>query len=318
MPLLVLKAPPLCQSAANRLEKAAHNNPAFKYGERNSDGVKALQGTLLLLGDPRIDIPDGVTGNYLDQTVAAVKTFQRLNNLIPDGIAGQRTITLLDALLLKRTQQSLQTLDRTLGRLKREYSNDATRAQILREMEQELGKLRHRNELGWAITLPVIGIIVVLFFLLMWLSLPQTQATLRELMRRTIEAVNERGEVAQEKLRELKEQVNQFLTQAQEIKTDCMTETLTRDPKKHAECLRKFGLAQTAAFNKLVRTMRDLFVVIYDSLGRGRFRIPPTLRLSTLSTAFKDYMNALNDLLNCMDCPEIPFPQFPADPDFPI
>lgn len=318
MALLILKHPPLCQSAASRLAKAARNSPALKYGERNSDGVRALQGALLLLADSQINIPDGATGNYLEQTVAAVKAFQAQNNLIPDGIAGQRTITLLDALLAKQAQQSLQTLDRMLDRLKRQYTNDATRAKILREMEQELQKLRSGNELGWAITMPVIAIIVILFFLLMWLSLPQTQATLREMMKRMIEAVNERGEVAQEKLRELKEQVKQFLNQAQGIKTDCMTETLTRDPQKHAECLRKFGLAHKAAFDKLVRTMNDLFVQIFDSLGRGRFRIPPSLRLSTLSTAFKDYMNALNDLLNCMDCPELPFPQFPADPDFPI
>jgi hypothetical protein len=270
------------------------------------------------LGDPLISIPSGITGNFLNETATAVKAFQRKYGLLADGVAGQKTITRLDAVLHQRAQDGLQTMGRVLQTLSRHYSADAERARILREMEQTLQSLRQGNQLGLALTVPVIAIIVVLFFLLMWLSLPQTQKTLRELMKRTIEAVNERGEVAQEKLQELKKEVSRFLDQAGEIKTDCMTETLTKDPRKHAECLRKFGLAHTAAFNKLIRTLKGLFSVVYDAFGRGRFRIPPDLRLTTLASDFKDYMNALNDLLNCMGCPEVPFPQFPSDPDFPL
>ncbi|APW63402.1 peptidoglycan-binding domain-containing protein [Paludisphaera borealis] len=318
MPLLVLKHPPLKQSAASRLEAASRNSPALKYGECNSDGVRALQNALLLLADPRISISDGATGNYLNQTVAAVKAFQTQNGLISDGIAGQRTITLLDALLAKRAQRSLQTLDRALGRLRHQYGNDAARAKILQQMEQAVQGLRSGNDLGLALALPVIAIIVVFFFMLMWLSLPQSQAALRELMRRTIEAVNERGEVAQEKLQELKKEIDRFLAQATEIKTDCMEETLLRDPKKHADCLRRFKLKLAAAHQALIRTLNDTITVIFDSLGRGRLRFPNAVLLRNLATAFKGYMDAVNDLLSCMECPEIPFPQFPSNPDFPF
>jgi hypothetical protein len=318
MPLSVLKSPPLSQAAAKRLEAASCSSPSFRNGERNSEGVSALQAALLLLQDPTIDIPAGVTGNYLDQTVTAVRAFQKRYNLVIDGIAGRQTVTRLDALLEQRAQRSLQTLDRVLNDLKRKNNDDAYRAQILREMETTLANMRRGNDLGFAMTAPVIGIIVVLFFLLLMLSLPSTQKALRDLMKQMIEAVNERGEVAKEKIEKLKQDIKKFLDQAREIRTDCMTETLAKNPKKHAECMRRFGAAMKAAFEALIRVMRDLFVTIIDQFGRSRFRIPPALRMATLSKAFVDYVNALNDFLNCLDCPEVPIPVFPDHPDFPL
>jgi hypothetical protein len=318
MPLKAFTSPPLGRAASDRLDKASRNSPALKFGERDSDGVRALQSALLLLEDPAIDIPAGVTGNFLDQTAAAVKAFQKRNRLAVDGVAGRQTITLLDSIMAHRGQRSLQRLDRVLVDLRRQYSDDVEREKILREMELKLSTIRRGNELGFAIALPVVALIVIAFFILIWLSLPQTQRVLRELLRRTLEAVNERGEVAQEKLQELKQEVQRIVNQVREFKNDCMTETLAKDPLKHAECLRRFAAANKAAFEALIRVLNDLFLTVYDGFGRGKLRIPPNARAQTLAKAFRDYMNAVNDLLNCMGCPEILIPEFPSFPDFPF
>jgi ElaB/YqjD/DUF883 family membrane-anchored ribosome-binding protein len=318
MPLKAFTSPPLGRAASDRLDKASRNSPALKFGERDSEGVRALQSALLLLEDPTIDIPAGVTGNFLDQTAAAVKAFQKRNRLAVDGVAGRQTITLLDSIMADRGQRSLQRLDRVLVDLRRQYSDDVERQKILREMELHLLTIRRGNELGLAIALPVVALIVIAFFILIWLSLPQTQRVLRELLRRTLEAVNERGEVAQEKLQELKQEVRKLLDQVREFKNDCMTEALANDALKHAECLRKFATANTVAFQALIRILDGLLLTVYDGFGRGKLRIPPSLRVQTLAKAFKDYMNAVNDLLRCMDCPEILIPEFPSFPDFPF
>jgi murein L,D-transpeptidase YcbB/YkuD len=112
MPLKAFTSPPLGRAATDRLDKASRNSPALKFGERDSDGVRALQSALLLLEDPAIDIPAGVTGNFLDQTAAAVKAFQKRNRLAVDGVAGRQTITLLDSIMAHRGQRSLQRLNR--------------------------------------------------------------------------------------------------------------------------------------------------------------------------------------------------------------
>jgi hypothetical protein len=158
MPLKAFTSPPLGRAASDRLDKASRNSPALKFGERDSDGVRALQSALLLLEDPAIDIPAGVTGNFLDQTAAAVKAFQKRNRLAVDGVAGRQTITLLDSIMAHRGQRSLQRLDRVLVDLRRQYSDDVEREKILREMELKLSTIRRGNELGFAIALPVVAL----------------------------------------------------------------------------------------------------------------------------------------------------------------
>jgi hypothetical protein len=82
-----------------RLENAAINNPAMRWGERN-DGVAALQQALIDLGFPMPGStqngtapPDGAWGPETQRTVVA---FQRRNGLGADGVVGRLTMRKLD------------------------------------------------------------------------------------------------------------------------------------------------------------------------------------------------------------------------------
>jgi hypothetical protein len=316
MALAFFLSPPFSLNAVKRLEAASRNSPAFKFGEGRNEGVAILQLGLIGLGDARIVIPDGPTGNYMQQTAAAVRAFQASRGLVVDGVAGQRTVTRLDADLDKLTDRVLEKLSRDIPRAA--YYQYHERNRILDEVKQEMQRFTRGNTVGIAIADDLLILVVIIFFfILIWLSAPETQKELRRLMRELIEEFNQRGEVAQEKLRDLKAKVERYIEAIQRTKTGCEEEVLLKDPRKHAECLNRFRLRMTAAHHKMIRTLKELFTTIYDQFGRGRLRFPPGTRLRALAEAFKEYMDAVNDFLNCLGCPEVPYPSFPDHPNFP-
>ena len=67
------------------------NSSVLKYGSKG-DAVKTLQGQLIDLGYLPLNADDGQFG---DGTLAAVKSFQKINKLTADGIAGEKTLALL-------------------------------------------------------------------------------------------------------------------------------------------------------------------------------------------------------------------------------
>lgn len=100
MPLL---SPQL--SSSPRLQKAVNNAPAIHVGESN-EGVAAMQKGLIELGYPMPKStggggmpPDGIYGS---ETGTALKKFQRDQSLLADGIAGNMTLSRMDALLVSQ------------------------------------------------------------------------------------------------------------------------------------------------------------------------------------------------------------------------
>ena len=65
----------------------------LKYGSK-SDAVKDLQGQLIALGYIALGADDGAFG---DVTQAAVLSFQKVNGLDADGIAGEKTLALISS-----------------------------------------------------------------------------------------------------------------------------------------------------------------------------------------------------------------------------
>ena len=101
MPLM---SPRLAGNA--RLQAASANKPPLRQGEK-SDGVVLLQELLIEFGArmPRstgngMKHPDGIYGQ---ETTRAVMDFQSRHGLMRDGVAGQQTLTTMDALLLRPT-----------------------------------------------------------------------------------------------------------------------------------------------------------------------------------------------------------------------
>src|SRR5947209_18112342 len=83
--------------ANTRLQAASENRPSMKSGETNRDAVKLLQAVLTASG---FAIPSGPTGNYMNETAAAVRAAEDRFNLTRDtGVAGQEVLTALDAVL---------------------------------------------------------------------------------------------------------------------------------------------------------------------------------------------------------------------------
>jgi len=87
-----------------RLQAAAENNPALKAFEPDKGAVRLLQQALRDLRDPTVGTlpisfrqggPDGVYG---EETVGAVRQFQRRQKLNADGASGHDTLHALDAL----------------------------------------------------------------------------------------------------------------------------------------------------------------------------------------------------------------------------
>ena len=69
------------------------DNSLLKYGSKGEE-VKALQGKLIALGYMALGKDDGAFG---DVTQGALLSFQRVNSLKADGIAGEKTLALLDS-----------------------------------------------------------------------------------------------------------------------------------------------------------------------------------------------------------------------------
>ncbi len=65
----------------------------LKYASKG-DAVKNLQGQLIALGYMALGTDDGEFG---DVTLAAVKSFQKANSLEADGIAGEKTLNLIES-----------------------------------------------------------------------------------------------------------------------------------------------------------------------------------------------------------------------------
>jgi hypothetical protein len=297
------------------MEQASRSNPSFRHGQTKCEGVRLLQRALLALCDPNINIPAGATGNYLDETKCAVIEFQRKYGLMTDGIAGRRTVSRLDQELRQSSQRVLATLDRALDQMKQNYESDEAGAQFMRDLQLEVARMRHSNLAGLALTWPVVVLLAILLMaFLYWLSLPSTQKALRQVMRELIDAVKGRGEVAQEKIDELKKKINEFIDQARDIRTDCENEVARTNPEKLAECQRKHGGNRKSAFDALIRVMKNVSLIIFDSLGRGKLKIPRPQAVQQLRQALQDFVDALNDFLKCLDCPEVPTPDiFPDD-----
>ncbi len=69
------------------------NSSVLKYGSKG-DGVKTMQGQLIQLGYLPTNSDDGRFG---DGTKTAVQSFQKVNSLLADGIAGEKTLALLNS-----------------------------------------------------------------------------------------------------------------------------------------------------------------------------------------------------------------------------
>ena len=285
MALVFFVSPPFSSVAAKRLEAASRNSPAFKYGEGPNEGVAILQLGLIGLGERSITIPDGPTGNFMQQTAAAVRAFQASRGLVVDGIAGQKTVTRLDSDLDRLTDRVLEKLDRDIPNVARYRYHERNR--ILDEMKQEMQRFQRGNTVGIVIADDILILVVIIFFfILIWLSAPATQKELRKLMRELIEEFNQRGEVAQEKLRDLKAKVERFINDVREVRTACEQEVLLRDPKKHAECLRKFRLKLQAAHDEADQDFEGAVRRDYRPIWSCPVRFPPGTRLKELSEAF--------------------------------
>jgi peptidoglycan hydrolase-like protein with peptidoglycan-binding domain/biotin carboxyl carrier protein len=86
------KPPNTSSTASNTTQGVIVDPPwdgkVYKKPMYNNATVKKIQQKLISLG---YKIPAGATGNYLDQTVSAVKSFQKAKGLTVDGIVGQNT-----------------------------------------------------------------------------------------------------------------------------------------------------------------------------------------------------------------------------------
>ena len=87
--------------AVEQLQAASSNAPAMGLGAKG-DGVSTLQGLLSDLGYTlKNSFKSGkADGIYGGETDAAVKAFQVKNGLVGDGVAGAKTLALLDGLVL--------------------------------------------------------------------------------------------------------------------------------------------------------------------------------------------------------------------------
>jgi hypothetical protein len=97
VPLMALSNPRFSSNA--ELAAAAKNHPPLKRGA-NGEAVAILQQALLDLGfampvstRARGGLPDGIYGA---ETEAAVRAFQRQNQLLTDGVAGRITLQQLE------------------------------------------------------------------------------------------------------------------------------------------------------------------------------------------------------------------------------
>ena len=82
-----------------RLQRAAENNPALKPGDPDELAVSIIQLSLVDLGYamPRSTNDDGsLDGDYGNETIAAVRQFQRDQGLQVDGKVGRNTMRRLD------------------------------------------------------------------------------------------------------------------------------------------------------------------------------------------------------------------------------
>jgi competence protein ComGC len=321
--LVFFSSPPISAEGLRRVQLAADNSPPFKFGESRSDGVKALQQALIALFDPQILIPDGPTGNYLHETQGAVHAFQKKFRLVVDGVAGRQTIGALDLELNRRSKRVLERLDRCIDSCKPSWAGDSYRLSILYQMEADLRNLKSTNVLGFAAAAVVLVLLVILFFaVMMFLALPQNQKAMQRAMSQAIEAVRGRGEVAQQKIEELKTKIREFLSSLTDIRSECEKNKEQTDPDKFNECKRIHALLVKAAFEALIRTLKVAGEAIItglegESLGpRGLKRLFGKEAYVELGRAFLNYLNALNDFFKCLGCPEIPLPFFPEFPDF--
>lgn len=86
---------------SQQLQDASQNRPALNRGARG-EGVRLVQQALIELGHPlpisvqRHSTPDGIYG---EETIGAVRVFQRAEKLGIDGLAGRQTMARLDQLL---------------------------------------------------------------------------------------------------------------------------------------------------------------------------------------------------------------------------
>ncbi len=82
--------------AFDRLHRASENAPTMRQGEGNRDAVILLQQALIMTGCP---IRSGATGNYRDETAAAVRALQadpRFNLGRDVGVSGKQVLEALD------------------------------------------------------------------------------------------------------------------------------------------------------------------------------------------------------------------------------
>ena len=133
-----------------RIQSAAENAPPMKPGEGDVEAVRVLQHALI---DAGFSIPDGPTGNYGRETMAAVQALERRWSLMSDtGIAGRQVFERLDALLAKTPvivvppailRVVLQTTNTNGGFVHRMYF--ATAPLLLGQHQMRIGFLDRRE-----------------------------------------------------------------------------------------------------------------------------------------------------------------------------
>jgi len=78
-----------------RLQSASENTPPMQFGEADHDATVVLQEVLTENG---FTLPAGLTGNYLQETAAAVRAAEVQFGLDPDqGVAGRQVLGALDS-----------------------------------------------------------------------------------------------------------------------------------------------------------------------------------------------------------------------------
>src|SRR5258708_39273962 len=81
-----------------RLRSASENSPPMRIGELNHDATVVLQEVLIENG---FSIPAGPTGNYLQETAAAVRAAENQFGLtVDEGVAGRQFLSQLGSAFL--------------------------------------------------------------------------------------------------------------------------------------------------------------------------------------------------------------------------
>jgi hypothetical protein len=291
----------------------------LRQGARGSE-VTQLQEQLN--GSPPTALPqlneDGVFGA---KTSARVREYQTNNALAVDGIVGPKTWeSLLSAPVAIDPAAAFAAMRPLFYSARRSMWYDPQRLFLLNSLEATLAgccqpRAGASNEVGatflGVLANPLFWMLVIIIVLtLMLITDPVHRSNLQKLMKLAAEAVEERGEEAEKKIKRAAEEVREFWKQLTGVKTEC--ERLA-DPKKLEECLKKFDRNRRDKFFAVHRLINLILSTRWDQFGR-QVVVKLGKAIRELGGAIKDYVDALNDLLRCLGCPEMPYPDIPNLP----